>query len=159
MKISPRLCNRHDAAPAALASSRVLRSGHREQLNYRVTPKHDDPGALAASVLICAVRLPPPARLLATPHTQRAAAQKPSGEHGRKPRRRPRLARQLETTRQGWLAGPGHMDGSVGGRGEAPTLNPDPPRLGRLGVGCIGLVIYVSSMLNVPWPAGLVYFQ
>ena len=157
MKISPRLCNRHDAAPAARVVA-CFAQGTGSNLTT-VTPKHDDPGALAASVLICAVRLPPPARLLATPHTQRAAAQKPSGAHGRKPRRRPRLARQLETTRQGWLAGPGHMDGSVGGRGEAPTLNPDPPRLGRLGVGCIGLVIYVSSMLNVPWPAGLVYFQ
>jgi hypothetical protein len=31
---------------------------------------------------------------------------------------------------QGWLDGPSHRDGSVGGRGFAPIPNPDPPRVG-----------------------------
>ena len=43
-----------------------------------------------------------------------------------------RLAHQA--VHQGWLGGPGHRKGSVGGtvggRGFAPTPNPGPPRLG-----------------------------
>jgi len=39
-----------------------------------------------------------------------------------------RLAHQA--VHQGWLGGPGYRKGSVGGRGFAPTPNPEPPRLG-----------------------------
>ena len=50
-----------------------------------------------------------------------------------------RLAHQA--VHQGWLGGPGHRKGSVGGRGFAPTPNPEtpPPRGGsRLPVRCNG---------------------
>ena len=39
-----------------------------------------------------------------------------------------RLAHQA--VHQGWLGGSGHKKGSVGGRGFAPTPNPEPPHLG-----------------------------
>ena len=47
-----------------------------------------------------------------------------------------RLAHQA--VHQGWLGGPGHRKGSVGGRGFAPTPNPEPPRGSRLPVRCNG---------------------
>ena len=57
-----------------------------------------------------------------------------------------RLAHQA--SQQGWLGGPGHMGGSLRGRGFAPTPNPEPPRSGgslsRLGVRCDGFVIDIA---------------
>ena len=54
-----------------------------------------------------------------------------------------RLAHQA--SQQGWLGGPGHMGGSLRGRGFAPTPNPEPPRSGgsrlsSIGVRCDGFV-------------------
>ena len=66
----------------------------------------------------------PPRR---TPHPPRLnAAQEPAGAP--KSLATGRLAHQA--VHQGWLGGPGHRKGSVGGRGFAPTPNPEPPRLG-----------------------------
>ena len=62
-----------------------------------------------------------------TPHPPRLnAAQEPAGAP--KSLATGRLAHQA--VHQGWLGGPGHRKGSVGGRGFAPTPNPEPPRLG-----------------------------
>ena len=50
------------------------------------------------------------------------------------------------------MGDPDHRDGSVGGRGEAPIPNPEDPRLGRLGVGCVDFVIYIIIYIySVPW--------
>ena len=62
-----------------------------------------------------------------TPHTPHlAAAQEPLGAPGSLAIAR--LAHQA--SQQSWLGGPDHMGGSLGGRGFAPTPNPEPPRLG-----------------------------
>jgi len=75
--------------------------------NY--TPKHGDLGELNVH-LARGVRPPPH-----TPHL--TAAQEPPGAPGSLATAR--LAHQAG--HQGWLAGPGHMDGSLRGRGFAPT--------------------------------------
>ena len=53
---------------------------------------------------------------------------------------------------QGWLDGPGHTDRSLGGRGFAPTPNPEPTPLGggivqRSDVTVIYINIYVCHFL------------
>ena len=78
--------------------------------------KHGDLGELY--VLLARGVRPPPR----TPHTPPlAAAQEPPGAPENLANGR--LAHQA--IHQGWLGGPGHRDGSVGGRGFAPTPNPE----------------------------------
>ena len=75
-----------------------------------------------------------------TPHL--TAAQEPLGAPGSLAT--VRLAHQA--SQQGWLGGPGHVGGSLRGRGFAPTPNPEPPRSeggSRLGVRCDGFVIFI----------------
>ena len=62
-----------------------------------------------------------------------------------------RLAHQA--SQQGWLGGPGHMGGSLRGRGFAPTPNPEPPRSGGGRLSCgedvqRSFVIYMCVNIN-----------
>jgi hypothetical protein len=83
--------------------------------------KHGD---LSELYVLLARGVRPPPR---TPHTPPlAAAQEPPGAP--ESLASGRLAHQA--VHQGWLGGPRHRDGSVGGRGFAPTPNPEPPCLG-----------------------------
>lgn len=83
--------------------------------------KHGD---LSELYVLLARGVRPPPR---TPHTPPlAAAQEPPGAP--ESLANGRLAHQA--VHQGWLGGPSHRDGSVGGRGFAPTPNPEPPCLG-----------------------------
>ena len=66
-----------------------------------------------------------------TPHPPRLnAAQEPAGAPKSLADGRP----AYQPTHPGWLGGPGHRKGSAGGRGFAPTPNPEPPRLGGVSV-------------------------
>ena len=96
----------------------------RSPSNY--TPKHGDLSEL--NVHLARGLRPPPH----TPHL--AAAQQPLGAPGSLATAR--LTHQA--SQQGWLGGPGHVGGSLRGRGFAPTPNPASPPEARSGIG--GLV-------------------